>query len=542
MARLFGTCVALGLALLYSRAAEARPVLEVSTTLGGADATEYLVRVANPEAHEETGVLELRRGDEHPVSRESFSVPAYETRYFRLPGDRGRQLAAVAVTDEGTFRAQERFVGSAGLSVFDIPWRDSQRLHDFRAHTNSNIVISHAVFDDRTQAPVLTKRAAVYDGIAIVMTPAARFASLPTDERDAILTWVRTGGTLALAGPNADKLDLVAGRLHPTELGSAAEIGLGRIYILPIDPWTVEVADDNALQEKLAKLVEQRPAVTHFFGEPWSDTPPPTLDPNRNYRSVMALAGILLVAQALVTAFAFRRLATKRGMGPAYRFVVGSSAVTFGAIVGLGIYAKGGFSPRAREVTFADVASGETVAWIERKRTYFASNTRSVEVTPRDAANDLLLRDSQAAVFRVNDNSVVLDDVTVQPWQTTAITERGTTMLGGGITLKNTEGALLVHNATGSTLHDVIIALNGTCLAVGDIENGGERTSGTPRPCDDLGPAWSDFDGAYPDRLGRYFPGRRLTLIGQLEEETGSLDGFRLEKRTTVVRVTGGDS
>ena len=79
--RRLASCLAVGLALLYARTAGAVPSLEVSTTLGGADASEYLVRVANPDATESSGVIELRQsGDERPVARTPYSVPANGTR------------------------------------------------------------------------------------------------------------------------------------------------------------------------------------------------------------------------------------------------------------------------------------------------------------------------------------------------------------------------------------------------------------------------------------------------------------------------------
>jgi hypothetical protein len=551
MRRLLGSSVLgvglVGLGLLYSKTAEARPNLEVTTTLGGADASEYLIRIENPDAIESSGDLELQRlGDNRVVGAHApFSVPAKSTRYFRIPGEKGARFDAVAITSDGNIHAQDRYSVEGGQVLFDIPPRDAQRLHELRVHsTKQNIVVTHAAFDETTQTPILTKRPAVYDSVAVVMIPSSVFVALPAAEREALTTWVRAGGAIAMSfGPNERFEDIIGGEhLRSREFGSIADLGLGHVYILPLDPWSAKDNGDSDVQEKLAHIAEneRRRSMGHFFGEPWADIPSPTLDPNRNYRSVMALAGILLVAQALISAFMFRRLATKRGMGPAYRFVVASSATTFAAVVGLGIYAKGGFSPRARELSFADAASGESVAWVERKRTYFASSARTVAVTPRDPSSDLHVRDAHA-VYRADDGT--LEGVTVRPWETTAVTERGTTTLGGGVKLETKGGTVVIRNATGNTLRNVVVSTpDHHCLGFGEIENGGTATGGTPISCVNLGPAWSEYEGAYSIRLEHYITEGQLVLLGQFEEAPGTIDGFRLEKRTTVVRVMGGDS
>jgi hypothetical protein len=572
MPRRLATCLGLGLALLYyARSADAAPSLEVSTTLGGADAGEYLVRVANPDAKSESGIIELRHpGDDRAVARTPFEVPAKSTRYFRIPGEKGQRPGAVAITSgETTVRAQERFNNDSSFVVFDIPPRDEQRLHELRVHSGPNAVITHATFDEATKTPVLTRRAAVYEGVALVVVPSRMFLALPAPEREALTTWVRAGGDIALSVSDDADLprlaDLVGdgvkgvkdehlrvawsgGRLRRASFGATAELGLGRVHLLPLDVWSTDANGEITVQEKLVDLARSHPVASPLFGDPsWMELPNPSLDPNQGYRSVLALAGMLLVAQALVTALAFRRLALRRGMGAAYRFVAGSSAVTFAAVIGLGLYAKGGFGARARELSFVDAASGETVGRVERTRAYFASDTRSIEVSPRDASN---LLDSRAhdsrAVVRVDDGNrgkVVLGDVRVRPWQTTAVTERGTTTLGGGVRIASENGKITVQNATGATLRNVVVARpEGTCLAFGEIANGQESSAGTPLSCTDLGPAWATYRGAHRSPEDYAVTPTRLTLLGQLEEGPTSMDGFRVEKRTTLLRVTGGDS
>jgi hypothetical protein len=356
MPRLLPSCLAVGLTLLSARAAEARPSVELSTTVGGADASEYLVRVENPDASDERGVIELRRlGDEHAVARAPFEVPARATRYFRIPGENGQRLEAVAITRDATVRGEDHFLGQGALVVFDIPPRDEQRLHELRVHTAENAIITHATFDETTRTPVLTRRAAVYDGVALVLVPSSVFLALPAAERDALTTWVRTGGALALSVGDPRDLsrlsDLVGeggDRLRRAGFVDTADLGLGHVHVLSSDPWSNEANGDLAVQEELVELAGRHRLSNRFSSGPWPDVTPPSLDPNQGYRSVIAIAGVLLVVQALVTALAFRRLALRRGMGPAYRFVVGSSATAFAAVVGLGIHAKGGFGARAR--------------------------------------------------------------------------------------------------------------------------------------------------------------------------------------------------
>lgn len=558
MRRRLASSLVLGLALLSSREAFARPNVEITTTIGGADASEYLARVENPGVTTERGVLELRRpGDEHVVARAPFEVPAKATRYFRMPAEKGQRLDAFAITSTETVRARERFGNEGSIVLFDIPPRDDHRLRELRAHTSSNATITHAMIDEQTQAPVLTRRAGVYEGVTLVLVPSGVFVGLPALERQALMDWVRTGGSIALSIDDPRDLPGLAElvpdptKLRPASFGTVGDVGLGHVHVLPMNPWSVDAHGDIPLQEKLVALAEHDRAPARFNG-PWADAVKPALDPNQSYRSVMALAGVLLVVQALVTAVAFRRLALRRGMGPAYRFVVGSSAAGFAAVIGLGLYAKGGFGPRAREVSFEDAASGESVAWVERNRAFYASDARTIDVAPTDPSNLVSAHDSHA-VFRVDhpnasdpkDANVVLTNITVRPWQATAVTERGTTTIGGGVRLEyDDDGNVVVRNATGVTLRNVVVSgKDGACLAFGDIESGAAKTSTTPHRCNDLGPAWEAYRDFYPSPYERQlFTPRRLTLLGELDQAPGSVSGFRLEKRTTLLRVTGGAS
>lgn len=537
----FGTGLAAGLSLLYyAEAVSAAPSLEVSTTLGGSDANEYLVRVSNQDADakDESGVLELRRqGDERTVARTHFEVPAHTTRYFRVPGDRGMRFGAVAITPgrEKPIRALERYTNDSGsIVLFDIPPRDEQRLHELRVHNaTTSAVITHASWDESTKTPVLTRRAAVYEGATLVLVPSSVFLALPAPEREALTNWVRAGGSMAVTITSE----------QDRALFTDGELGLGRMHVLSYDPWSPESNGNVDIQEKLVRLAQADRNDNRAYNDPWGKTPEASLDPNFGYRGVLPIAGVMLVIQALVTALAFRRLATRKGMGAGYRFVAASSAVGFAAVVGLGIYAKGGYGARARELSFAQAASGESVAWVQRNRAYFASRGRTIEVTPRDPANVI---DSEGlgryssdsrATLRVEDANVVLGNVEIRPWQTTTVTEKGTTNLGGGVTVGfGDDGKVVVRNRVGAALHNVVVARpDGICVAFGDVANGEEKTSATPHSCTDLGPDWVNHRSSYP------YP-RRLTLLGELEEPPTTIDGFRLEKRTTLLHVTGGAS
>lgn len=538
MSRRLAPCLglALGVSLLYySGTASAHPSLEVSTTLGGSDASEYLVRVANPDSTEARGVIELRRNyreAEHPLARAHFEVPAKTTRYFRIPGEKGSRLSAVAVMGDETVLATERYVNEGTIVLFDIPPSDEKRLHELRVHDGPHTVITHASFDDATKTPVLTRRAAVYDGASLVLVPSSVFLALPAAEREALTAWVRTGGAMAVS------ISKESDRAYFTD----GEYGLGYMHILAFDPWSAESNGNVDIQEKLVKLAENDRSSARAYNEPWSDMPTPSLDPNQGYRGVLPIAGVLLVIQALVTALAFRRLAARRGMGPAYRFVAGSSVAAFTAVIGLGIYAKGGFAARARELSFAQAASGESVAWVQRNRTYFASSARTIEVAPRDPANVIDahgrggLGDSRA-MLRVNDGDIVLSDVDIRPWQTTSVWERGITTIGGGVTIEpSADGRVTVRNRVGTTLHNVVVVRpDGICVSFTDIPNGESQTSSVAGQfCASRGPDWANYR---QDRNLHHY-----TLLGEMEEAPTTVDGFRLEKRTTLLRVTGGES
>lgn len=581
MPRRLVSCLAVGFALFSTSIASAKPNVELTTTMGGASAGEYLVRVQNPDGAEEAGVIELRsQYTDRALVTAPFEVPAHTTRYFRVPGEAASRCDAVVVTKKGdTVRAQERRTGEGSHIVFDIPPRDEQRLQDLRGHKSGmTTVLSHAVFDESTSTPILPQRAVAYDGVSLVLVRTNVFLRLPATEREALVNWVRMGGAIAfsvsdpqdlvslsdLVGTNIVRLSnddkFVAwsgGRLRPATYGAEAAVGLGRIHLLPVDVWSTESNGDAQVQDKLMDVVTSTAANRHIGAsrERGALEVVRLLDPNQGYRSVTAIAGVLLVLQALGMAFGYWRIARRRGMGAAYRFVVGTSTATFAVVVGLGIYGKGGFRARAQEIAFADAASGESLGWVERNRAYFSGSERTTTVTPRDASGvvsahelDELRYDRNEArpVLRVNDkNEMVLSEVRVRPWRTTVVTETGTLSLGTGVRVESKDGKVVVHNGTGSTLRNVIVSNPQArgCIAFGDIESGGEKTANEAYPCKDHGAGWSAYDTVYRDRFSEpVFSTWRLTLIGEMQEGPTTIDGFNVEKRTTLLRVMGGAS
>ena len=610
--RALATCLAAGLACA-ARPAVAAPVLELTTTVGdigsGAVAGEYLVRVRNADPVDADGVLEIRQCRDEAVSaRAPFHVPAGTTRFVRMPvgtpsdGDR-LEVVAKSRTGDILARAQEHRVGDASVILFDIPPRDDQRLHELRAGTinvaqdangNESAAIAHAAIDEATGAPVLTERATAYDGTALVLVRSSVLQSLAPSERDALLAWVRIGGLLGLAIDDLDMLSrpmftalvgegvrsapaasppeakdgttlpptlaakLVAfsgGRIRPKSFGGVAEVGLGRVFLLPLDPWSAEANGDAWIQTQLIALAASRSPRRGHRPSPVDEgrLVARFLDPNESYRSVMAIAGVILVAQAVVTALAFRRLALRRGMGPAYRLVAGASAATFAVVVGLGLHARGGLGARARELSFVEVASGEPIAWVKRYRAYYASDARRFDVAPREPSSLLTPLVDRHAVLRANDaNDIALVDVRVQPWRVTTVAEMGTTTLSGGVTLVHENGEVVVSNATGGVLRNVFVydPRHG-CRAFGTIADGARaRSSGASASlaCSDssgIGPAWDAYASSCSERIVQPdgpFASQRTTLVGEVEwaSEPASDSGFRIEKRTTILCVVGG--
>lgn len=584
LGRAMATCFAAALALA-AHPALAAPTFELTTTMGdvgpSGGAGEYLVRVHNPDAHAAEGTLELQRIYEEAITaRATYHVPPGGTAFVRMPvADVSGRFEAVARSSTGIIlaRAQEHRTNDGSVIVFEVPPDDDRRLREVRASAmgRETMAFSHAAVDQGV--PVLTERAAAYDGTAMVLVPSNVLGRLVPSQRDALLTWVRTGGLLGIAVVDPGDLsqptltDLVGdgvrmapdekaeaptrvstfwgGRVKQAPFGATASLGLGSVQLLAADPWAVDPSADVWLQTQLVALAAHRPArrAESYSG----DLPTPYLDPNEGYRSVLAIAGVLLLAHAVVSALAFRRLAARRGMGPAYRFVAAASALTFGAVLGLGVYAKGGRSARARELTFAETASGENVAWIQRYRSFYAGQERTIDVVPRDAANFLVpLGDRRVAMNTNETDAFTLSGIAVKPWRATTVREDGTMPLGGGVSLSYEGGDIVVRNATGGALHDVLVSEpRRGCLAFGPIAAGETARSSAAHAstaCSDprgLGPAWDAYMTSYRLRIpDPVFPEGRTTLLAELvmPDAPSSDSGFRVERRATILRVIGG--
>ena len=601
--RALATSLAAGLGLVASAAA-ASPSLELTSIVGrleyGGGATELLVEVRNPDHASVHGTIELRRSGSGSVAAHApFDVPAGERRHVRIPVASGAERFAVtAVDDAGNVLARtgDERADRTSLAIFEIPPSDDDRLQALKSNVvhapgrNETVSLGHAAIDATTGVPILSERAVVYEGISLVVIPARVLARLVPAQRDALLGWVRTGGALAIGvsqaselggleglvgagvrmqpadelplddrgaspGKNANLFVYEGGRLRTGPFGGVAELGLGTVHLLAVDPWSTAANGNEWVQDHLADVAADRPARFRPYADSAAVSAVKYLDPNEGYRSVIVLVGLLLAAHAVGTALGFRRIALRRGMGPAYRFAAVTSAATFAAVAGLGVYARGGLAARSRELAFVEVASGERLAWVQRHRAFFASDARKVDIVPRDPANLLtpLGREDREPAVRVDGSGVVsLVGVQVRPWQTTAVLEKGTTTLPGAISLRREGDTVLVRNGTGRTLHKVVVSdPQRGCLAFGEIPGGAESTSATARPSNACtmtereSAPWRAFDAMFTTQPEpRLLPEKRLTLVGELDPDGAPLDdgGMPVDQRLVIVRVSGGAS
>lgn len=602
--RAIATSLAAGLGLVAATAS-AGPSLELTSTVGrlsyGGGATELLVEVRNPDRTPIHGTIELRRSggrdDESLAARAPFDVPAGERRYIRMPVASGStRFLVAALDDQGVLLVQagEERADRTEHTIFEIPPSDDERLHDLKSNVvhesdrnkhNETVSLAHAAVDT-SGAPILTERAVMYEGISLVVVPARMLGRLVPAQREALLAWVRTGGSLALGIADARELagleELVGagvrmvpeeelpadqdvsgalaqklvgyqgGRLTVGPFGGVASFGLGNVHLLALDPWSADANGNAWVQEQLALVAAASPTRFHTYDSGTTQAVK-YLDPNGGYRSVIVLVGLLLAAHAIGTALGFRRLALRRGMGPAYRFAAATSAVSFAAVVGLGIHARGGLAARSRELAVVDVASGERLAWVQRTRAFYARDARRIDVTPRDPMNLLtpIGRDGREPGVRVDTNVVSLVGLQVHPWQTAAVVEKGTTTLPGAVTIRRDADTIFVRNDLGQPLRNVLVSdRSHLCLAFAEIPAGAEVTSASAtssgactvmsesapwRAFDMMLAGWTD-----PQVVGE----RRLTLVGQLDPKEGPPDdgGMPVDQRKVIVHVVGGAS
>ena len=602
------------LVFLLAPPAHAGVELEVTSILGesGPSQGEILVQIRNPDRRERRGtvVIEEQTGRVH--ARTSFVVGPNATSIVKLVALPSYDDITVARDEAGEEigRASRSSRGAAGFVLFEIPPRDATLLPlhvdagtSFALRrSGGGAIVTAALTDPSTGVSILPDRPSSYARAALVLVPAGQLDTLDATARDVLFDWVKGGGSLAIGvrdafdlgrpvlvslvgagvkttpyvprvpevsheeeehvGPTlsaavADKLtDFTGGRLRPSRFGAVAEVGLGNVYLLPIDPWSKEANGDRWVQAQLVELAgaeEPRAMIAStsrddgFYAAPILRV----LDTNESFRPALAIATLLLALYAIgVGPIVFRRLA-KRGPALApYRWTLVASAGTFTVLIVLGVFAKGGFGSRSRQLAFVEVASGETVA-IERSfRSFYTSREQVLDIAasvPRSTFGDPSDRGAIFATTATGESA--LEHVTVRPWETVVVREDATIALGQGITLGTDGDELVVTNRSGAGLRDALVSSPALgCLGFGAIADGAVARSSAakrlePMLCEDgpnRSPAWAAIRSAFS---GRPVQGHRSILVGELDRPAApSTAGFRVDRRNVLVRVVGGAS
>lgn len=567
-----------------------------------------------------TIAIEDRSPIPHVLARTPFVAAPAASSFVKVPlatPAYGTELVAVARDEAGreVGRAIESSRGSGNFVLLELPPKDTKLLPfhiDPRGSAalrriGGNATITTAPADETTGAHILPDRPSSYAHVAIVVAPASELESLAGADRDVLVGWVKGGGALAIAvrepadlarpvlvslvgagvqaapferrTPDQEELEekededgsvsaatpavqaklsgFAGGRLRRSRFGAVADVGLGNVHLLAIDPWSKEANGDRWVQTQIVDVVADEPARTAightslddgFYSEPIIRA----LDANDSFRLALAIATLILVLYAIVVGpILFRRLAKRGPVLAPYRWTVMASAATFTAVVVIGLVAKGGFGSRSRGLALVEVASGEPLGVLRSYRSFYGSSGQVISIAahaPRSAFAEPSVRGATVATSATGAST--LEHVAVRPWETVVVREDATITIGQGITITQEGVDLVVTNRSGIRIRDAIISSAELgCLGLGTIDDGARASShGASRLedtiCSDekkLPPAWRAFHSAFVGRPARASLGRP-TLLGELESPVVPEPGFRSDRHDVLVRVVGGAS
>jgi hypothetical protein len=264
------------------------------------------------------------------------------------------------------------------------------------------------------------------------------------------------------------------GNLAPSVFGASAAYGLGEVHLLAFDPSEPPMADDPWVHGRMVELLghawDRRSvnAFSHGGGQRPGmnfEEVRRALDPNENFRLALGIAAILLVLYSIVAGpVTFLRAAKKGTPLAPLKWVPIFSAITFGAIVLVGLAGKG-WRGRGRHISLVETGAGVSRGAIRRFRGFFTSESRSLSIAATDqgsllkvaGTNDFMAADEQSAL-KVDRNGATLENITSLPWQTIVVQEDGFHDFKGGVSVLSTpDGSVDVINHTGKTLKDVMV-------------------------------------------------------------------------------------
>jgi hypothetical protein len=258
------------------------------------------------------------------------------------------------------------------------------------------------------------------------------------------------------------------GNLHGSAYGATAAYGLGEVHLLGFDPTARAAAEDPWVQVRIVDLTRRafnrRATVILAPGAPREDGNANNihreLDPSANSRWGIAVAAIVLCLYALIAApLNFTMAARKNRPLIALRRLVVLALVAFGAVVAIGIFARG-IRGKARHLTLIEAGAGMTQGAIRRYRGFFSASTEKLVVRSTQPTS-LLARVTSSGdaseQLTMGREGAQLEQISALPWQTVVVREDDATRIGDGISIVEDAGELVVANRSGRALRSAIL-------------------------------------------------------------------------------------
>ena len=278
----------------------------------------------------------------------------------------------------------------------------------------------------------------------------------------------------AAAAPEPDVKDELigyeGGNLRPTSYGASGTYGLGEVHVLSFDPQEKPGVDSPwvhiRMVDMLRRASERTSGVLFRHGDrhTLATDVRRQLDPNESSRWAIMVTVLILVLYSII-AGPVNFTIWRRRHRPlrALVWLPITSAVAFGAVVAIGVGAKG-CSGRARQLTLVEAGAGMKRATARRWRGFFVPTAREMTVRTESASSVVGVEtmrsgDSIDDTLRVDRDGLRLEGLALRPWETLVVREDGYSDLGGGISIFQVDDKeLKVKNKTGKRLRGLILS------------------------------------------------------------------------------------
>lgn len=277
------------------------------------------------------------------------------------------------------------------------------------------------------------------------------------------------------SAPESDVKDALSGyeggNLRHSPYGASASYGLGEVHLLAFDPQTKPGVDSAWVHVRVVDILrranERTSGVLFRHGDKHTVASDVRrqLDPNESSRWAIVVTALLLCLYSVIAGpvnFGWWR--KRHRPLRALVWLPIASAIAFGAVVGIGVGAKG-CSGRARHLTLVEVGAGMKRGTARKWRGFFVPTAREITVRT-GSASSVLGVEMMSHGQEVDDSLLVdrdglrLDKLALRPWETLVVREDGYSDLGGGISLLYAgEKDVKVKNKTGRQLRGLVLSL-----------------------------------------------------------------------------------